>query len=34
MFEIMMALFEWRFKPMIRDGKAQYFQAELVFVAQ
>ena len=34
MFEIMMALEKWRFKPLIRDGKAQYFQAELVFVAQ
>lgn len=34
MFQIMTALFEWRFNPLIRNGKAQYFQAELVFVAQ
>jgi hypothetical protein len=32
--EVLKALEEWRFTPLIRDGKAQYFQAELVFVAQ
>jgi hypothetical protein len=31
LFAIMMATREWHFKPLIRDGKPQYFFAELVF---
>jgi hypothetical protein len=33
-FPVMMALEQWQFKPLIRDGKPQYFHAELVFQAK
>jgi hypothetical protein len=31
---VLLTLREWRFKPLIRDGKPQYFRADLVFVAK
>jgi hypothetical protein len=31
LFPIMMAVLQWHFKPLIRDGKPTYFFAELVF---
>jgi hypothetical protein len=30
-FPVMTALGQWQFKPLIRDGKPQYFHAELIF---
>lgn len=34
LFPIMMAVENWRFRPLTKDGKPQYFFAELVFVVK
>lgn len=31
---VMLTLRQWRFKPLVRDGRPQYFRADLIFVAQ
>jgi len=28
------ALEKWQFKPLIRDGKPQYFSADIIFVGK
>ena len=32
-FPAMMAVKDWKFSPLIKNGKPSYFQAELIFVA-
>jgi hypothetical protein len=31
---VLLTLREWRFKPLVRDGKPQYFRADLIFIAK
>lgn len=34
LFPIMMAVLDWRFRPLVKDGAPQYFFAELVFTVR